>query len=267
MSFGVRRSSKDSTAGEWYNTRHEVWEIAHGLGSPIYTLRYSLMLMLLPGSGKSLQFLDVGCGTGDYVSVLLERGHHVDAIDISDFAIQEALKRVPERLRSRFRAQVGDFRLLGQQARYDGIICSEVLEHVQDDEGLLRQLHALLLPESSLILSVPADRSLWSEEDFFSGHVRRYAKQELLAKLEKAGFAIDILWSYGFPILRIYSWLKRRLLRGKTVGVVGSYGGARRGRFVLRLLTAIINRLVQLLDRHFLHTNRGIGFVVRCHKA
>jgi SAM-dependent methyltransferase len=224
------------------------------------------MLELLPGSGESLQFLDVGCGTGDYTRVLLERGHCVDAIDISDSAIQKAVKRVPERLRSRFRAQVGDFSLLGQQARYDGIICSEVLEHVQDDESLLRHLYASLLPRGRLILSVPADPSLWTEDDLFSGHVRRYTREGLVAKLEGAGFEIMNLWSYGFPILRIYSWLKVSLLGGKTVEVlVRREGGV--GRWVVRLVATIINALVWLLDRHFLHTNRGIGFVVRCQKA
>lgn len=266
MSHDPKISSRDRLEGERYNARHEVWEIAHGLGSPIFTLRRSLILKLLPGRENSLYCLDVGCGTGDYARVLLERGHRVDAIDISDRAVQEAVRRVPESLSNRFHAHVGDFRQLGPQARYDGVICSEVLEHVQEDEGLLGQIHSLLLPQGRLILSVPADPSLWSQEDLFSGHLRRYTQGELVAKLERAGFVIENFWSYGFPILRIYSWLKIRLLSVDTVSIVtGQQGGVM--RWAISLGVTIINALVWLLDRHFLFTKRGIGFVIGCRKT
>lgn len=266
MSPDAGTSAEARLEGERYNARHEVWEIAHGLGSPIYRLRRSLILKLLPREGGSLRFLDVGCGTGDYARALLERGHRVDAIDISESAVQKAVKRIPESLRSRFHARVGDFRLLDQQARYDGIVCSEVLEHVRDDEPLLTQFHALLLLQGILVLSVPADPSLWSDEDVFSGHFRRYTREDLVAKLARAGFAIEDLWSYGFPILRIYSWFKMRLLGGKSVEVmVRNERGSQ--RWAIRLGALIVNAMVWLVDRHFLHTNRGIGFVVRCQKA
>lgn len=266
MSPDAGTSAEARLEGERYNARHQVWEMAHQLGSPIYRLRQWLILKLLPEKEDSLRFLDVGCGTGDYARVLLERGHRVDAIDICEPAVREAVKRIPERLRSRFHAQVGDFSLLGKQARYDGIICSEVLEHVQEDEALLRQLHALLSPQGRLIVSVPADPFLWSDDDVFSGHARRYTREEVVAKLTRAGFTIENFWSYGFPILRIYSWLKIRLLGGKTVDLVARHKGGI-GRRAARLVAAIINALVWILDRHFLHTQRGIGFVMRCQKA
>lgn len=266
MSPGTGTSVEARLEGERYNARHEVWEIAHGLGSPIYTLRRSLILKLLPREGEPLCFLDVGCGTGDYARALLEWGHRVDAIDISESAVQKAVERIPESLRSRFHPRVGDFSLLGQQARYGGIVCSEVLEHVRGDEPLLRQLHALLFPQGILVLSVPADPSLWSDDDVFSGHFRRYTREDLVAKLIRAGFTIEDLWSYGFPVLRIYIGLKMRWLGGKSAQVmVRNQRGT--GRWAVRLLALIINAMVWLVDRRFLHTDRGIGFVVRCQKA
>lgn len=253
--------------GEKYNARHGVWEAAHTLGSPIYTLRRSLVVELLPGKERPLYFLDVGCGTGEYSRVLVERGHRVDAIDVSESAVRQATSRIPERSRDRFHAQVGDFSLLDSKARYDGIVCSEVLEHVEDDEALLRRLHALLLSHGSLVLSVPADPSLWSHDDVFSGHVRRYTREEFVAKLRRAGFEVERFYSYGFPILRIYSWLKLRLLRGESVLWADRCGRTARGRWTSRLFALVINILVWILDRRLLCAKKGIGFVVRCRKA
>jgi len=253
-----------SLEGEQYDTRHLVWETAHQLGSPIYSLRRSLILGLLPDRGDSLHFLDVGCGTGDYARALVERGHYVDAIDISQSAVEQTLNRIPERLRSQFHAQVGDFSLLGDQSRYDGIVCSEVMEHVQEDEALLRRLRSLLLPHGSLILSVPADPFLWSQDDVFSGHVRRYTREELVGKLERAGFMVEQIWSYGYPILRTYMRLKTKLLKENGVRLVSRHGQEVGGRFVLRFASLVINAFVWLLDRHILRTNKGIGFIVLC---
>jgi 2-polyprenyl-3-methyl-5-hydroxy-6-metoxy-1,4-benzoquinol methylase len=266
MSADVRTDARRLLEGKQYDARHQTWEAAHELGSPIYSFRRSLILKLLPKEGESLYFLDVGCGTGDYARALLERGRIVDAIDISESAVQEAVKRVPERLRSRFHARVGDFSQLGQRARYNGIICSEVLEHVQDDEALLRQLHTLLLPRGSLILSVPADPALWSQDDDFSGHVRRYTREELVSKLTKAGLTVESLWSYGFPILRIYTWIKTKLLHGDTAKVVSSHSQGL-GKVLLHFSALTVNALVWILDRHLLCQRRGIGFVAECRKA
>jgi SAM-dependent methyltransferase len=67
----------------------------------------------------------------------------------------------------------------------------EVLEHIEDDVTLLRELSRLLRPSARLILSVPLWRSNWILWDQFCGHVRRYDPGELREKLEEAGFTIE----------------------------------------------------------------------------
>src|SRR5262245_37315921 len=49
----------------------------------------------------------------------------------------------------------------------------DVLEHIQDDIGALRDIRSLLDPDGALLLTVPAHASLWSYFDEASRHCRR----------------------------------------------------------------------------------------------
>ena len=64
----------------------------------------------------------------------------------------------------------------------------DVLEHLDDDLGVLRALHAALAPEGVLILTVPAHPWLYDEMDALAHHRRRYRLGELREKLATAGF-------------------------------------------------------------------------------
>jgi len=64
----------------------------------------------------------------------------------------------------------------------------DVLEHVGADAGFLDRVFALLRPGGRLLLTVPAYRWLWSDEDAVAGHHRRYGRRDLTARLAGAGF-------------------------------------------------------------------------------
>ena len=82
----------------------------------------------------------------------------------------------------------------------DAVGLFDVLEHVEDDHGMLRTLHGLLVPEGRLYLTVPAYRLLWSAEDDFAQHVRRYRLNELRTKLLESGFTV-LRATYFFALL------------------------------------------------------------------
>ncbi len=67
----------------------------------------------------------------------------------------------------------------------------DVLEHVDDDLDLLRELHRLLVPRGRLYLTVPKHRWLWSRHDVQAGHRRRYSTKKLVRVVEGAGFEIE----------------------------------------------------------------------------
>jgi glycosyltransferase involved in cell wall biosynthesis len=73
----------------------------------------------------------------------------------------------------------------------DSVMCLNVLEHIEDDERVLRELAAGLPPGGRLALVVPSMRALYSKLDSELGHYRRYERDELVDKLTRAGFTVE----------------------------------------------------------------------------
>lgn len=76
----------------------------------------------------------------------------------------------------------------------------DVLEHIMDDLGFLRHLYDLLEPHGMLYLTVPAYNFLWSDEDVYANHSRRYSLWELQKLCFKVGFDVKFLTG-------IFQWL------------------------------------------------------------
>jgi putative flippase GtrA len=65
-----------------------------------------------------------------------------------------------------------------------------VLEHIEDDEDAMSELHRMIKPGGRLAVYVPALSWLYTGMDRKVGHWRRYGKRELVEKLERAGFKV-----------------------------------------------------------------------------
>ncbi|MSP60813.1 MAG: SAM-dependent methyltransferase [Myxococcales bacterium] len=74
---------------------------------------------------------------------------------------------------------------------FDIVSLFEVLEHVDDDGALLREIHRVLRPGGQLFLSCPMNPAYWTFYDQVIGHVRRYRAGELEQKLARHGFTIE----------------------------------------------------------------------------
>jgi SAM-dependent methyltransferase len=73
---------------------------------------------------------------------------------------------------------------------FDAVLAFEVIEHVEDDTGLLTEMGRVSRPEGVLILSTPVHADLWSPLDDACGHVRRDEPAVLFEKIRTAGFEI-----------------------------------------------------------------------------
>jgi SAM-dependent methyltransferase len=67
----------------------------------------------------------------------------------------------------------------------------DVLEHIEDDVAFLTELRRLLKPRGRLYVTVPAYQWLWSSEDVFAGHFRRYNTGRLHSLLSRVGFRVE----------------------------------------------------------------------------
>lgn len=73
---------------------------------------------------------------------------------------------------------------------FEAVLAFEVVEHVEDDTGLLEEMARVSRPGATLVLSTPVHASMWSPLDEACGHVRRDEPDVLFEKVRAAGFEI-----------------------------------------------------------------------------
>ena len=106
-------------------------------------------------------------------------------------------------------------------ASVDGIVSSNLLEHVPDDVGALREFARVLRAGARAVIVVPAGPRAYDYYDRFLGHERRYAHRELAAKARQAGLE-EVEDSFIASLLYPLFWLvkqRNRLLHGRLQGV------------------------------------------------
>jgi len=102
---------------------------------------------------EGAEVLDVGCGNGVISRSLGAQGFNVRGIDVSEKTIEKA-KVLNTFSNVRFEV-VSAEQLVADGHRYHAVICSEVLEHLNDPGKLLRVLHQSLTDDGVLIVTVP----------------------------------------------------------------------------------------------------------------
>jgi 2-polyprenyl-3-methyl-5-hydroxy-6-metoxy-1,4-benzoquinol methylase len=97
--------------------------------------------------------LDVGCGNGIISLHLGQYGHDVTGIDVSNRTIEKANEINPF-VNVKFKVQSAED-LVASGELFDVIICSEVLEHLQNPAALVKVLNRSLKTDGRLIVTVP----------------------------------------------------------------------------------------------------------------
>jgi SAM-dependent methyltransferase len=174
-------------------------------------------LGLRPGA----RVLDLGCGEGRHVHALVGlAGVHVVGLDADAPSLAKAaqgLDQVPRAGGASLLIQGDAFRLPFRDSAFDAVVCSEVLEHLPDVPGALREIDRVLAPGGALAVSVPRawpERLCWrlapgagGYADQPGGHVRIFTEASLKAALRAQGFAIRAR-HFAHALHSPYWWLK-----------------------------------------------------------
>ncbi|MBA2745048.1 MAG: methyltransferase domain-containing protein [Flavisolibacter sp.] len=110
----------------------------------------SVLEKSLPENGK---VLDVGCGNGVISRHLGRLGFNVLGIDVSEKTIEIA-RNISPMPNVKFMTKSAE-ELVASGEKYDAVICSEVLEHLNEPGLLLKVLHDCLAENGKLIVTVP----------------------------------------------------------------------------------------------------------------
>jgi len=162
---------------------------------------------------RARDYLELGCGTGYALAGVAQRfpGMRLTASELLSAGLPFAAARVPSarlvQLDAREMPWVDEFDLVGA---YD------VLEHVDEDERVLRGIRESLRVGGGTVLTVPQHPWLWSEADRYACHVRRYRRGELERKLVAAGFRVLRSTSFVSLLLPLMAASRRRAPTGEA---------------------------------------------------
>ena len=155
-------------------------------------------LLHLPERGR---VLEVGCGAGRFLCALrvARPALALAGTDVSQAALAQLAARAPE-----IETRPGSgARLPAADGEFDAVLVMDVLEHVSDPDQLLGEVRRVLAPAGILHLHVPCEadpRSIWrwlpgqrgerALKRRFGGHIQRFGRAEMLARLRAQGFEL-----------------------------------------------------------------------------
>jgi SAM-dependent methyltransferase len=134
--------------------------------------RNKLILWSLGEYCRNFQsFLEIGCGTGYVLSGIskLFPNATLHGSEIFTAGLGFAAAKLP--LVNFIQM---DGRNIPFDEEFDVIGAFDVLEHIEEDELTLAQMHAALKPRGIMLITVPQHAWLWSPIDEYACHVRRY---------------------------------------------------------------------------------------------
>lgn len=169
-----------------------------------------------------LAILDVGCGVGSMCSFLRTYGE-VYGVDSSPEALQYAASRG-----YRSTALASGTKLPYSDGFFDVVVAIDVIEHVENEQSFIEELHRVLKPGGIAFIATAAFPFLWSKLDDVAHHHRRYTKGSFLRSVDPRFLEPKVVRYYNI-------WLFLPIV-------------------ILRMIEKLIPRTTSTVDLRELHT-------------
>ncbi|MGE5755624.1 MAG: class I SAM-dependent methyltransferase [Planctomycetaceae bacterium] len=146
--------------------------------------------------------LDVGCGNGEMLGEL--RRHFPRAsftgVDLSPEVVERNRRRLPG-----IDFGVLDIAASALDRQFDAILCSEVVEHLEDRPRAFGHLAAMLAPGGHLLVTTPTGRMYETERRF--GHTTHPTPAEIRDYAAAHGLRVVLLRNWGWPLYQALKWV------------------------------------------------------------
>jgi SAM-dependent methyltransferase len=149
------------------------------------------------------QVLELGYGEGLFTAILAKQVSRLTVIEGSALLVKKAKKKYGRRVR----VVHSMFEAFEPTVKFDAIVATHVLEHVDDPVGLLRRMRRWLTPRGKLVVIVPNSESIHRRlavlmdlqprldtlgaRDRLVGHQRVYSLTGLRRDLRAGGFGVS----------------------------------------------------------------------------
>lgn len=150
---------------------------------------------------------DLGCATGAVIEELRadRPAAHYTGLDLSPGQIESNRARLPRgdwRVADLSKPEELPADLLG---RFDTLISTEVIEHLDDPGALLRAAARLAAPGARLVLTTQSGKLRETERRV--GHIRHFTAGEMRALLIENGWKPVRVWNAGWPFHDLSKWV------------------------------------------------------------
>ncbi len=216
---------------------------------------HQLISQFAASTGK---VIDIGAGTAKILAELKQTGWQATGVDSEPKAISLARRRGVKLILADLAKP-----LPFDADKFDLILCLDVLEHLENDQQMVREIKRVVKSDGLVIISVPAYPWLFSYWDKMLGHQRRYSKTTLNQLIKASGLTNRYLGFFGFfwlaPAILI-RYLKSKSKQPKSDFLTTPLPWLTLP--ILKLLSTIESRLLKITKLPW-----GLSLLCVCRKA
>jgi 2-polyprenyl-3-methyl-5-hydroxy-6-metoxy-1,4-benzoquinol methylase len=167
--------------------------------------------LISPYIGKRV--LEIGPGIGNISQKLINDVELLVGVEPNPYCVDQLAKKMdktPGFILINKRLEDCGYDLL-KRYKFDTVLCMNVLEHIEDDEGTLLFFEKLLEPGGRVVLLVPAFPQVYGPIDLAVGHFRRYTKSSIKYILAKTPLIVERNFYSNF--LGLLGWFYNARIR------------------------------------------------------
>lgn len=166
---------------------------------------------------------DIGSAEGLYLREINNKKGISLCLDLSYPKLKRALHRISECEKTFFVTADVEY-LPIKRGLFNGVICSEVLEHVPNPEKAIKEIGDIIKKDGTLFLSIPTGKDRFipieisDESDYMtdSGHLHEFSKQDINQILKKNGFYVQTVITVDVfgEVRGVLNQFLRKIIRG-----------------------------------------------------